>query len=652
MDQRSAWIWKKDFAGKDIYCDFLDSFPYEEGNVSVKISADSNYALYINGVWVDSGQYPDFPHYKVYDQLDVTDFCKKGNNTLAIIVWHYGKGNLSYYPGAPALRYEVWCDGILASCSKEGVRCRTDRGYESGRCKEITGQLGYGFHYDLTAEDNWLLGDADGFEPAVKVEQNLPLVPRPVKKLLTDKPHTHEIIKQTGGTWFLIDLGEEEVGYLTLKLHSATTQKILIAYGEHIHDGCVRRLIGTRDFSVEVTLKAGENFYMNPFRRLGLRYLEVFAEAPIEPECISVTPVYYPLQFTGNLPENPLDRRIYEACVRTLELCMHEHYEDCPWREQGLYCMDSRNQMLCGYYCFQEQVFPRANLKLMSQDNREDNLLSMCFPSRDFGTERGLAIPSFSLHYFTQLREYLTYTGDKTLIQEAWPKMESVLRVFTDRIQNGCIPSFEGAEHWNFYEWSDGLEGHLFSQEPEKYEAALNCLLIIALRNMAFLAGQIGKEDTYSRFIPVLIQDVRARFFDAKTGLFYNCEDDKKVSELVNSLAILADVCEPDEARHIAEMLTATDSLLTPITLSMLCFKYDALLKVDERRYQEFILNNIREKYQKMMATEINTVWEKEDSYESPAASSLCHGWSALPVYYYEVFGGKKALSALYERQN
>ena len=36
--------------------------------------------------------------------------------------------------------------------------------------------------------------------------------------------------------------------------------------------------------------------------------------------------------------------------IRTLELCMHEHYEDCPWREQGLYAYDSRNQILYGYY--------------------------------------------------------------------------------------------------------------------------------------------------------------------------------------------------------------------------------------------------------------------------------------------------------------
>ena len=59
MDKRSSWIWKNDLSGQDIYCDFTDRFSYEGGRVTVKISADSNYALYINGALADSGLYGD-----------------------------------------------------------------------------------------------------------------------------------------------------------------------------------------------------------------------------------------------------------------------------------------------------------------------------------------------------------------------------------------------------------------------------------------------------------------------------------------------------------------------------------------------------------------------------------------------------------------
>ena len=48
MTEKAKWIWKAAFEGKDLYCDFYDSFAYSGGKVTLQISADSNYAVYIN----------------------------------------------------------------------------------------------------------------------------------------------------------------------------------------------------------------------------------------------------------------------------------------------------------------------------------------------------------------------------------------------------------------------------------------------------------------------------------------------------------------------------------------------------------------------------------------------------------------------------
>ena len=636
MTESSKWIWKDGASGFDLYCDFYDRFDYEGGKVILKISADTNYALYINGVFAESGQYADYPHYKIYDELDITRHCVIGVNHIAITVWYHGKATLCYYPGNPALRYELCSNGKTVAVSDESTLCRVSREYESGLCKLITTQMGYSFHCDLTEDDGWRAGALEGFEKASAVEQELPVSKRPVKKLLLGERSRAELIKSENNTHFLYDIGYEEVGYLIFRLKSAVKQKLVFTFGEHILDGGVRRIIRDRDFSVEVTVGEGENEYMNPYRRLGLRYLEVFAEEPIDPEYITVTPVYYPVKKVGNPPEGELDRRIYEVCARTLELCMHEHYEDCPWREQALYCMDSRNQMLCGYYCFEEYEFARASLKLMSMDDRYDGLLSLCFPAGNYGTAKGLSIPSFSLHYFTQMREYIDHSGDLSLAKEAYPKLCSVMKVFTDRMEDGCVKSFTGREHWNFYEWNPGLKGNLGFSDDETFEGALNLFLIIALRNMAYIAEAIGEKDEFSHLISEIKQGVRRRFFDPESGLFRNREDEESVSELVNSLAILAEVCTESESEHIASLLAAEESPLSPITLSMLCFKYDALLKVDAEKYKDYILGNIRQKYKRMLDAGATTFWETEVANTSPAGS-LCHGWSALPVYYYEI---------------
>ena len=91
----------------------------------------------------------------------------------------------------------------------------------------------------------------------------------------------------------------------------------------------------------------------------------------------------YPLTVKDFRLKNALDQNIYDVCIHTLRLCMNLHYEDTPWREQALYVLDSRNQMLCGYFAFKETDFARANLELIAKGTRDDGLLELTYPSVD-----------------------------------------------------------------------------------------------------------------------------------------------------------------------------------------------------------------------------------------------------------------------------
>lgn len=109
----------------------------------------------------------------------------------------------------------------------------------------------------------------------------------------------------------------------------------------------------------------------------------------------------------------------------------------------------------------------------------------------------------------------------------------------------------------------------------------------------------------------------------------------------------MADVATPEESRKIAEVLAAGNQGLTPATLSMLCFKYDALLKVDAEKYGNYIYEEIRAKFKRMLDMGATTFWETEDTDKKPEYSR-CHGWSALPIYYFEVLKSGKHTSSLY----
>lgn len=631
--EKSKWIWINDHAGNDEYGEFFDTFEYSGGNAVCRISVDGDYSLWINGKYVDANQFGDFEHYKNYDTVDIKKHLTVGKNTVSVLVWHFGKISMRYRPASAGLIYEIVSGDDVLCVSNEATKSRLSPSYQNGRCKNITGQLGLGFAYDANKDDGAIFTGC-GFDGSVLVDKKCTFFPRVGEKMRLGKESPMSWVKDFDGKRYLIDLGAEVVGVPVLRFESEEKQNVLFAWGEHIDDGCVRRLVGGRDFSFEYTAKPGRNDYTNYMLRLGLRYVEVFAEKPIRLEYAGVIPQYYPTVRTKAVLENELDQRIYDLCVRTLELSMMEHYVDCPWREQCLYVFDSRNQMLCGYYAFENgnAEYVRANLKLIMNDTRPDGLLSITYPSGN-----KLAIPSFSLHFYTSLREYYEHTGDKEILKEAFPKIISVMDVFVNNRENGLLKRFDGEDRWNFYDWSDNLSGSLGKGDMTAPDLVGNCLFIRALNNLEFICNVIGEEFKYDKVLKTALHRTREVFFEPESGLFTHVEGDHIYTSLGNALAITDGLCTDDEAVKICEEIT--NGRASESSLSLKPFVYDALLQTDEK-YKDYILAEIRANYGHMLELGATSAWETKIGAEDfGKAGSLCHGWSAIPIYYYRKLG-------------
>jgi len=330
--------------------------------------------------------------------------------------------------------------------------------------------------------------------------------------------------------------------------------------------------------------------------------------------------------------EDELDRRIYDVCVNTLRLCMMEHYVDCPWREQALYAFDSRNQMLCGYYAFEDgnAAYARANLKLMGMDQREDGLLSICYPC---GVP--LAIPSFSLYYLVAMREYLDHTGDASLARELFPKLLGICEEFFGQMEDGLVTKFEGKSHWNFYDWTPHMQGTLNREEPAVPDLAINCLFVMALDAMEAICSATGENFPYGGYADQLRVRIREAFWRGDGFVMHL--DTEEYTVLGNTLAVLASVVAGADAKRVCQVMTSGKWI--DCTLSMKVLEYEALLRTDPDGYRDFVLTEIRSNYKIMLAAGSDTVWEVlgEDIFSN--AWSLCHGWSAIPVYIYHRLG-------------
>ncbi len=609
-------IWINDSPKSEEYARFVDRFEFFEGEVSLKILAETDYVAFVNGERVGYCQFAGYRHEKYFDCIDIAEHCKQGENTLELIVRYEGVNSACHIDDGAGVIYSVECGKERLCESSETTLCAPDHRYVSHIVRDITSQLGLTSTMDNTSAP-YPLSSAVLLEPF-----DASIKPRPVKYLCEQARISAEPIDLVGHRVY--DLGDEYAGYLFLKVKCNTPCGVKIAYGEHIEDGCVRRIIGARDFSLDFLCSEGENFFEQFFVRLSARYLEVICDADAEIEQIGLIPVLYPVterpcELTG------LDKRIYDACVRTLRLCMHTHYEDCPWREQALYALDSRNQMLCGYTAFKETEFQRANLVFISKGRREgDSLLELTYPAVNTP-----AIPFFSVMYPVAVFEYVEKTGDVSIIPEVMDTMMGIMQKFAERIgENGLIGNFPKPPYWNFYEWSEGSNGRA-ADASERCDLILNCAFIYSAERFRLMCNTGEKRFDFD--LSALRAAIKRELFNEENGFFYIATTDKNYSQLGNAFAVLAGLGD----QRTLEAVKGREDVV-PATLSMLGYIYDAILAKDKNG-KDFVLADIREKYGYMLSKGTSTFWETlvgaEDFHK---AGSLCHGWSAMPIVYYK----------------
>lgn len=626
----SEWIWNSSDYLPDEYAEFKFNFNGNKNKRTIfNIASDSLYNLYINGKLVSFGQYADYPDYKVYDSIDITDYVEK-ENRVEILVWYFGIDTQNYIKDAPGVIFEVSEDGKVIEKSGAHIKSRLCPHYAAHREKRITSQLGLSFKYFANADEN-----AEYTDSAV-ISKSKNLFVRPNERLILRERVKTEVTYLADGS-YLVDLGKETCGFLDLDFESSEEQEILIAYGQFLDNGAVKRIIAAMDFSVEYVAKRGANEYMNAFRRLSGIYLQIFAKKPVKINYVGIRPVEYPV--TAKKPEfkSELRNRIYDTSVRTLHNCMHEHYEDTPWREQALYIMDSRNEMLCTYYAFNDFKFARSNLTLISKGQRKDGLLSICYPAG-----RDIPIPFFSLIYATQIYEYVEYSGDETVVDEVMPVVDKIVKTYISKIgSNNLIADFP-YPCWNFYEWSEGsnnayqIDRKAEDVSPRRHALALNCMFLICLSYYKKLCAVQGR--TFDFDETAMRNAIKDTFYVKEKGLFKATDENESFySMLGNSLAVLCGIGDKNTVKNMLK-----DKSVVPITLSMSTFLYESLLKVDADYYKNYIVEDIDSRYGKMLEKGATTFWETELGASALGhTGSLCHGWSAMPIYYYSVLNGK-----------
>ena len=402
------------------------------------------------------------------------------------------------------------------------------------------------------------------------------------------------------------------------------------------------------NFASRYVCRGGKQAFTHFTSRCSGRYMQLHitrAGGTVVLRHAGLIPVEYPLPMRGAFasPDSLLNR-IYDVSRRTLHLCIHEHYEDTPWREQALYANDARSQALIGYYAFGEYDVPRVSLDLLGRGFGADGMQELCAPMRfDF------TIPSFTLVWYLALRDHLLFSGDLENARRVLPAAVETLSLWRKRLVGDLLPTPTGKRYWHFYDWASGMDGtdcypaRGQGLSGQRFDAPLNFFFVLALRAVAEMLEICGDNSGAEEFRAAATAAARAAqtlFLDRERGLFVTYAGERAIpghyAELTQSLALLAGIPEREDAERLRRSLACREVPLVPAALSQSLYKFDALLSGGDA-FAGGVFERIREDWGKMLCQGATAFWETLGGQRDFSGyGSLCHGWSAVPAYIFQ----------------
>lgn len=707
--QFSSYIWTKRYEnGKDLYRIFRKVFDWQGEKdlpVILKIAADSDFAVYINGKLCPIAQTADFPAERTYSTLDISGLLHTGKNVIAAEVYFIGDNFLTYRTGTPFFRAEVVQQGAALCATDNSWKCSNATDYVSGTACRMTMQLGYVYEFDARKSIPWQELEFDDSSWAFAEEYSGQLlwksmVQRHVPQL-NYLPLSSSVLMQKGvlfrdnegksfaeicykdafsprrypeifeapenittddmrpdrcidgtiesalhflpvlekekadGFYVVLDLKKERVGFFSLKINAPAGTVVDICHGEHLNDGRVRSWISHRNFTDRFICKDGMNDFVHCHRRLGCRYIELHitncGAGKIDLLYAGLIPLELPLPETARFISND---RFINRCNKlsedTLKLCMHEHYEDCPWREQGLYAYDSRNQILYGYYLWGNYDFAAANIDLLGKSYDGERYLTLTSPGY-----YPVTIPIFTFVWIVEILEHFRYSGSLKLFE----KNKDLLDRIIDRALSEKDSSFPQLYHpgagkniWNFCEWNAKLDYMTeYPQAPYNiylYEA------LIAAAELHSAGGNHDRAEYLNRCASELGGTVEKIFFNSDKNA-YDAFLPGRCGELyehIQAIMLTNDLVPEEKRQDIADIFFRSD--LVKINLSALYYLIEAMMKngIQARKYLVSYLLNI---FEPMVFSNSSSLWECTSSILSTDdAASLCHGWSCVMPFF------------------
>lgn len=589
--------------------------------LTAHIAADSKYWLWINGKMVvfEGGlKRGPSPYDTYYDSVEIAPYLVSGENTIAVLVWHFGKNGFSHVnSGLAALLFEATAPG-LEILSDKSWNCTVYDAYQNTEAPFPNYRLSESnIRFDARlAQEGWNMPGFRNTFPGAEIASVVgkaplgKLVERPIPLFKDFGLKEYPALRQSakGDTLFCrLPYNCQFTPYLKVEAAEGLTIHMQTDnyYGggpENVRAEYITRN-GVQEYESFGWMNGHEMWYILPE---GVKVLEVkFRETG------------YDTEFAGSFQCNdPFLNELWKRSARTLYITMRDNYMDCPERERAQWWGDEVNELGEAFYALSPSSHKLAvkGIHELMNWQRADGSLFAPVPAGNWAKELPLQMLA-SVGWYGFYTQYY-YSGDSTFVPAIYDRLHRYLHE-TWKVDQSGLP-IERAGEWSWGDWGDQVDMGVLT----------NCWYYLALKAEKEFALQLGKKadaEEIGRMMFSIEKCFNTKFWTgtAYRSPGYRGENDDRSQ----AMAVLSGLASKDKYPAILKLLKK-EYHASPY---MEKYVLEALFQMNA---PDVALQRMRDRYAGMLSyKEYTTLFEGWGvGAEGFGGGTINHAWSGGPL--------------------
>jgi hypothetical protein len=593
-------------------------------NSTAHIACDSKYWLWINGnLVVFEGQLKRGPTpIDTYcDTVDLTKYLKQGENTIAVLLWYFGKHGFSHKDsGQPGLLFqaEIEDSAILSDSSWKAIRHpaygNTGEPHPNYRLPEsnirfdASGDLKEWQQVDYD-DSGWPFTEVLGIPPCAPWGK---IIARPIPLFrfseLRDYEKSREIFSADGDKTIIATLpfNAQVTPYLKLK---APSGRVVDIRTDNYHGG--------GEFNVRAEYVSREG--VQEFESLGwMNGHEVHYRLPRDVEVLELKyrESGYDCDFAGSFSsDDQFLNELWTKARRTLYLEMRDGYFDCPDRERAQWWGDITLEIQQAFYSLDRRsdLLSRKAIDELIDWRKADGTLFSPIPAGNWDKELPMQmLASVGKYGFWT---YYMHTGDSATIERVYPVVRNYILEVWQLGEDGLVSERTG--DWTWGDWGENKDLPLL----------YNGWYYLALDSVRMMAVSLDiKEDQLEA--QHRMNSIRQKFNKTYwNGKEYRSPNYKGLTDdRGHALAVLTGLAEPSQYDAIRKVF-ADHQHASPY---MEKYVLEALFYMGNPNEA---LQRMKERFKPMVDSPLTTLWEGWGvGAQGYGGGSYNHAWSGGPL--------------------